>query len=100
MKPNIRKTDVYVNGIILTPEAINAIYFLQTGGTLNFKEEPDRNFDNGGLKSVVEDIDELHNYFVKRVIDDDYEDLRLNRDMLSNVNSFRYWFNMFAAPVE
>jgi hypothetical protein len=52
------------------------------------------------LKDDLEDIDDLHNYFITQIIDCDEDELKTNQAMLQSIGSLRYWLNMFALPDE
>lgn len=87
---------VVVNGVALTPCIINELDYLQTGGTLN-RPPQDRTPDNAGIHRYMEYLDELHNYFVRLMIDDD-DDLEQKRELLLRVEWLRGCFNEFKLP--
>jgi len=56
----------FFNGIYLTKDAIEAIDYLQTGGTVGWHEKdwPDRKFTNEVLNGKIKTIDEMLHHFI------------------------------------
>lgn len=86
---------VNVNGVILTPEALDELYFFQTGSTLGDQAEP----NNSGLEIHLEAVDQLTNLLI-----DKREYLQESADdilrILGELNHLRNALKTFRVPTE
>ena len=84
---------VNVNGIILTKEAINELYYLQTGSSLESPSKP----NNSGLAFRIEAVDNLTSFIIEKADFID-EDPKLLLDFLSDLNYLRKSFKRLSVP--
>lgn len=73
MKQFIKKGCIFVNGVLLSPEAIDRLDHLQTGGTVNLNDWNERVFSNENLEEQLSDISVIERHFQKLMVEDDDE---------------------------
>ena len=86
--------------IKITPELIETVNSLQTGGTIGWNEAPEEKyFHNEGIKSMIDDITEVSDFLVDVYSHSPelFEDGQFS-NFLVNLRYLKTLFNGLAAP--
>ncbi len=97
MKQFIEKGCVYVNGVVLSPDAIQVIDSLQTGGSVNWDNWDGRQFNNEGVNEQLEKVSKLENHFRELMIEDD-DEIQESVKMLRILSDIRWVIESLRLP--
>lgn len=87
---------VYVNGIYLTPEAVDSLDYMQTGGTIS-NGVHDREFTNEGLNSFKTDLCEANKIIIEAMCDEVIKKKKAVT-LLRLINDVTFYLDKLAAP--